>query len=314
MSKDINMIIIAGAGTMGSSIAQVFAGKNYNVTIYDISEECLAKSKQLISINQSKLVENHYLTKVQSDKLTSIITFTTDISCFKDAEFVSESIVENMNIKKKFWSEVSEIVNEDAILTTNTSGLSITEISKEVTIPERFVGMHWINPPHIIPLVEVICGNNTSDDTKQNVYNLAINLGKKPILVNKDVPGFALNRLQFALLREAIYLTENNIVSFSDADKVMTYALGIRYCCTGPFVVADMGGLDTFYNISKYLFEDLADNKKESKLLKQLCESGRTGVKVGAGIYDYDDIDSAIKQRDNKYSNLCEFLSSNGYY
>ena len=308
--RAIERVLVAGSGTMGMSIAQIFAEKGYRVTVYDVSEESIKKGQNLLELNQQGLVKYERITAAESEELVKRISFTTDIESAKDADFVTESIVENLEIKKTFWKTVSERVGEDVVLTTNTSGINITAISEAVKMPERFVGMHWFNPPHIIPLIEVISGVSTTEENAKIVYDLAVSMGKKPIYVKKDVPGFAANRVQFAVLRELLYLVGEGVVSFEDADNVLKHGLGIRYACLGPFEIADLGGIDTFRNISEYLFADLDDSKEGSPLFRQLVGQGRLGVKSEAGIYDYAGGKAAevIKYRDEMFMKLCDCL------
>lgn len=170
--------------------------------------------------------------------------------------------------------------------------------------------MHWFNPSHIIPLIEIIKGNDTSDETAQQVYKISKQINKQPVIVNKDVPGFVANRLQFALLREALHIVDNEIMSIEDVDKVVKYALGFRYACFGPFEVADFGGLDTFEHISKFLNPFLANNSSVSKTLEDLVTNENYGVKNQKGFYDYTDgkDKQAIEKRDEYYLKLYETL------
>ncbi len=308
--REIKKVFVAGSGTMGMSIAQAFADKLYDVTVYDIAEKSIEHGKKLLALNQEALIKSGKSTPEHSKEVVEHIKFTTDINDAKDTDFVTESVVERLEIKHDFWGKLSAVVDEDILLTTNTSGLSITAIAEVVKAPERFVGMHWFNPPHIIPLIEVINGDKTDDANAQAVYELSKELGKKPIRVKKDVPGFCANRVQFTILRELLHLVEDDVVSFEDADNVMKYGLGLRYACLGPFEIADMGGIDTFRNISDYLFADLDDNKDGSPIFRQLVEEGKLGVKAGAGIYDYsgDKADIAIKERDEKYMKVCDAI------
>jgi len=307
---ELKKIAIAGAGIMGSSIAQIFAQNDYQVILYDIEDRFLARSKELIALNQKALVQAGELSEEASCNIRSLIGHTLDISGFKDADFVIEAIVEQMDAKHALWSKISELVSEEAILTSNTSGLSISEIAKAVRKPERFCGMHWINPPHIVPLVEVICGAKTKAETADTVFRVAESVGKKPIMVKKDAPGFALNRIQFAVLREAMHIVESGIADKEDVDKVLKYGLGMRYACLGPFEVADLGGLDTFYRIAEYLFEDLSDAKEVPSMLKDLVTDGAWGVKSGKGFYDYSDGrgDEVISKRDADFIKIAGIL------
>lgn len=304
---------IAGAGVMGSSLAQIFAGRGYDVLIYDIGEEPLEKSRRLISLNQQTLVEQGELTADASGQLQKRLKFSCDMADFAPADFVLEAVVERMDIKHDFWGRLSKVVREDAILTSNTSGLSISEIAEAVKNPARFAGMHWVNPPHLVPLVEVIKGARTSDETARAVCDMAAAVGQKPVLVKKDVPGFILNRIQFSVLREAMYIVDNGIADIEDVDNVLKYGLGMRYAAIGPFETADLGGLDTFYNISCYLFADLSDAKSPSALLCDLAQNGHYGVKSKKGFYDYSGgrDEAAIRRRDRLFIKLAKCLYGN---
>ncbi len=308
--NEIKNVAIAGAGIMGSSIAQIFARNNFRVTLYDIEAKFLERSKNLIALNQKALVEAGELSEQESESIKSLIGHTLEISDFKDADLVIEAIVEQLDAKHALWSKISELVSEEAILTSNTSGLSISRIAEAVKFPERFCGMHWINPPHIIPLVEVICGEKTKKETADTVFCVAESLGKKPIMVKKDAPGFALNRIQFAVLREAMHIVESGIADMEDVDKVLKYGLGMRYACLGPFEVADLGGLDTFYRISSYLFEDLCSATDVPAMMKDLVDQGAYGVKSGKGFYDYANGrgDEVISKRDADFIKIANCL------
>ncbi len=302
-------VVMAGAGTMGASLAQVYAKAGYKTVVYDIADNCLERGRHLIEINEKTLVDEDIITAEESEKIMSLITFTTDKSCFYDCGLVVESIVENMDIKKNFWKEVSALVKDDTLLATNTSGLHITEIAEAVKNPERFVGQHWLNPPHLLPLCEIVVGEKTSEDTVKKMRQLVNELGKSPVVV-KDINGFLINRIQFAVLREALYLVETGAATVEDIDTVMKAGMGLRYAALGPFGVADFGGLDTFDHINSYLNESLCDSKEGSPLLRKMVEKGKLGVKSGEGFYDYsgDKADKAVAQRDKLYIELAKTL------
>jgi 3-hydroxybutyryl-CoA dehydrogenase len=310
---EIKHIVIAGAGLMGASMAQIFAKYDYTVTLFDIFEAGIEKGKELIRISQMTSIEEGDLTKDASMQVLAHISYSMDMECFRSADYVIEAIIENMDAKKKFWSSVSEIISDDAVLTSNTSGLSITAIGEAVKHPERFAGMHWVNPPHIIPLVEVIAGDKTAEQTLDIVKEVAESIHKKPVLVKKDVNGFILNRLQFSVLREALYIVENGIASPEDVDNVMKYGLGMRYAAIGPFETVDLGGLDTFYTVGSYLFRELSDQKEVPELLEKLYKDGNYGTKTGKGFYDYSNgkAEKAIEKRDKDFIKLSKCLYEN---
>ncbi len=255
---NINKIVIAGAGTMGSSMAQIYAKYFDNVTLYNHREESLKKAEVRIKENVDTLVKSGNMTEQEADKLLGSLSYTTSMDCFKDCDFVAENLTENVEIKDTFYRELSDVVSDNTIITTNTSGLSINRRAQSV---------------------------------------------KKPVIVNKDVPGFAANRLQFAVLREALDLVKKGVVSPEGIDDVMKYGLGFRYACLGPLEVSDFGGLDSFYHISEYLMKDLCDDKEPPELLKQHFEAGEYGVKSAKGFYDYSDGRDKIAtgERDEKF-------------
>ena len=308
-AKDVKRIVIAGAGTMGSSMGETFAKYGYDVTLYDIFPSALEKAGNLIRLNQETEVAEHVVTPEESAALLERIRYSEDKACFEGADLVVEAILEKLDVKHAFWAEISALVPEDAILASNTSGLSITAIAEVVKRPERFGGMHWINPPHLIPLIEVIQGKKTDDETAAAIRDMALVVEKKPVIV-QDAPGFALNRIQLAVLRECLHIVEQGIATPEAVDDVMKYGLGMRYACLGPFEVCDLGGLDIFYNIASYLFEDLADEKAPFGMLADRFEKGQYGVKTAAGFYDYAGGKDAekIKYRDRMFTKISKCL------
>ncbi|HZK02774.1 MAG TPA: 3-hydroxyacyl-CoA dehydrogenase family protein [Anaerovoracaceae bacterium] len=295
MNNNIKTVAIAGAGTMGASMAGMFSKFGYEVILTDVSTMAIDNAMQSI--------------KKDSEALINRINCITETRLLKKADLLIEAIVENLDMKQKFWAEISQVVSDHAILASNTSGLSITEIAKSVKKPERFLGMHWINPPHIIPLIEIIKGESTGVETIETIKNICMAINKEPVVV-KDAPGFVLNRIQLAVLRECLHIVESDIASIEDVDKVMKYALGIRYACLGPFEVVDHGGIDVFHNIAGYLFEDLSSEKDSFSLLKRHFENGQLGVKTQKGFYDYSNgmDEEAIMYRDRLYMKIVKCL------
>lgn len=307
-----NKVVMAGAGVMGASLAQVYALAGYETWVYDVVEQGLEKGKHLVELNQETMVKEGLITAEESKAACERITFTLDKECFRDCCLVVECVVERMDVKHSFWGEISQIVPEEALLATNTSGLSITEIAKVCKKPERFMGQHWLNPPHLIPVCEIIAGEKTAQENLQKMRELVKNMGKHPIFV-KDIPGFVTNRLQFALLREALYIVDSGAATIEDVDTALKAGMGLRYAALGPFGVADFGGLDTFDHINSYLNADLCDAKEGSKRLREMVESGKLGLKSGQGFYDYsgDKADAAIRERDRMYIELAKVLYFN---
>ncbi len=308
--EEIKKIGVAGAGTMGSGIALIFALKGYEVAVTDVSQEYLDNAGRIIQINNSSLIEEKIITEQEAKAAIERISFTIDKKAFCDADVIIEAIIEKMGIKQDFWEEIESMVREDAILATNTSGLSITEICRKVKQKGRFAGMHWWNPPHIIPLIELIKGDETADETIKVLAELVDRIGKKSVVVLKDVNGFIGNRIQFAVFREALKIVEDGIATAQDVDKAMKYGPGFRYPVLGPFETADLGGLDTFYYISSYLFNELSSAKEPTLLLQGLMENKNLGVKTGKGFYDYSGRkgEEAMKRRDRNFFKMLKHI------
>lgn len=308
--EDIKKIGIAGAGTMGSGIAQIFARKGYEVVVTDLKEEILKGSKNLVSIFNSSLIEEGLMEEGEVENIVNNIEYSLDKKVFSDCDLIIEAIIEKMDIKQDFWKEVEEIAKTDAIFATNTSGLSINGISEKIQNKTRFIGMHFWNPPHIIPLVELIRGKETSDHTVNLLLELVKKIDKEPVVVKKDAPGFIGNRLQFAVFREALNIVESGIADIEDVDKAMKYGPGFRYPIIGPLETADLGGLDTFYYISSYLFRDLSDTKEPQEILKELMDKKELGVKSKKGFYDYFNgrDEEVIKRRDKMFFKMLKYM------
>lgn len=311
--NSIKKIGIAGAGTMGSGLAQIFARKGYNVVVTDLKDEFLENSRRLVSIFNSSLIEEGLMTEQEAEETVKNIKYYTDKKVFSDCDIIIEAIIEKMDIKQDFWKEVEEIAKPDAIFASNTSGLSITGISKKLKDKGRFAGMHFWNPPHIIPLVELIKGDETKDETIDILFELAKKIDKEPVVVKKDAPGFIGNRLQFAVFREALNIVEQGIADIEDVDRAMKYGPGFRYPIIGPLQTADLGGLDTFYYISSYLFNDLSDVKEPQNILKNLIYKQELGTKTKKGFYDYSGgkDEETIKYRDKMFFKMLKHIHSN---
>jgi 3-hydroxybutyryl-CoA dehydrogenase len=280
------------------------------VVLTDIKEEFLNKSKRLVEIFNSSLIEEGIMSQDEVTRVVSNIEYDTDKNVFHDCDLIIEAIVEKMDIKQDFWREVEEIAKPEAYFATNTSGLSINGISQKVRDKSRFIGMHFWNPPHIIPLVELIKGDYTSDEMVEELKELLTSIEKEPVVVQKDAPGFIGNRLQFAAFREALHIVDEGIASVEDVDRAMRYGPGFRYPVIGPLQTGDLGGLDTFYYISSYLFESLSDMKEPPKMLREKMDTNKLGVKSKEGFYDYSDgkDEEAIRRRDKMFFKMLKYI------
>lgn len=310
--QDIRTIGIGGAGTMGSGIAQLFAASGYRVRIVDIDEVRLERSKQLVALYNDSLLANGLMTRHEADQASGRISYHVGIEVLRDAELIVESVVEKLDVKQSFWREVEIVARPEAILATNTSGLSINQIGERIRNKARFLGMHFWNPPHIIPLVELTLGEETEEAAVDILRDLSTAVGKKPVVVRKDVPGFIGNRLQFAVLREALHIVAQGIAVPEDVDCAMKYGPGFRYPILGPLETADLGGLDVFSSIASYLFRSLSDMKESPEILTDLVKAEHLGVKSGRGFYDYSGGKDAktIRRRDEMLLKMLTHIHS----
>lgn len=305
---------IAGAGTMSSSMALIFMEHGFDTVLHVRSQHSMQRARNSIAVSLKSDVESGKVTQQQADDILAKVHFSTDMQVFSDRDLIIESIIEDLKIKQDYWEKVSQVVSEDCVLATNTSGLSINQICERVKGKNRFLGMHWFNPPHLIPLIETICGDQTDKRSIQLVKDTALQIGKKPVLCRKDAPGFIANRIQYAILRECMEIIDRGIASVEDIDAVMKYSLGFRYAVLGPFEVADFGGLDVFYHISEYLSRDLSKADQPQKPIAEHFAAGEYGVKSGRGFYDYSNGKDreALERRDRLFSLLYQILYEDG--
>lgn len=286
-SIELKNVVVAGAGLMGASIAQTFPQYGCHTIIYSNCESDFTRAKTIIANCQKTLVENDVLTERESKHIQNSIEYTVQMSCFRSADLVIEAIPEVLDIKAAFFQEISGLIKECAIVSTNTSAISINDLSGHIANPERFCGTHFLNPPHIIPLVEITPGSLTAQWTVDALYGLFIKMEKQPVVLKKDIKGFLSNRLQFALLREAAYLVESGVATPEDIDRTLRYGNGIRYAISGPFKIVDLGGIDIFNKVAKYLYPTLSRETEGCALLEELDRKGFDGVRTQQGFYAY---------------------------
>lgn len=283
---NIKTVGVVGAGSMGSGIANLAAMNGFRVILRDIDEKYLRAGLDRMNAFMEKSVARGKMTVEQKQETLDRIITTTDMKDLCEADIVIEAVIEDLELKKKVFAELDEIVPENVILATNTSSMSITVIASATKRPERVAGMHFFNPAQIMKLVEVVRGYQTSDETVEEIKEFARALTKEPIEVKKDTPGFIVNRIMIPQFIEAIRLLEEGVASAEDIDKAVT--LGLNYPM-GPFTLQDYAGVDIGLHVMEYLKEELNDDRfAPPLLLKQLVRAGRLGKKTGAGFYDYE--------------------------
>lgn len=281
----IKTIGVIGAGSMGSGIANLAAMSGFNVVLRDIEERFLENGMKRIDGFMGKSVERGKMTEVDKSEILGRITTTTAMEDLKDADLVIEAVLEDMDLKKEVFQQLDEITREGVILVTNTSSMSITEIASATNRPARVAGFHFFNPAQLMKLVEIVKGYNTSDETVEELKAVAEKLNKEYVVVNKDTPGFIVNRVMIPHFIEAIRLLEEGVASAEDIDKAVKF--GLNYPM-GPFELQDYAGVDIGYHVMEYFKNEFNDPRfAPPLLLKQLVKAGRHGRKSGAGFYDY---------------------------
>jgi 3-hydroxybutyryl-CoA dehydrogenase len=283
---DIKRIGVVGAGAMGSGIAQVAAQSGCTVVMQDVTDDFVKKGMDSIGKFLAKGIERGKVTEEQKDEVLSKIRGTTRIEDLADVDFVIEAVFEDLKVKRDVFERLEGLVAPEIILCTNTSSISITEIAAATKRPEKVAGMHFFNPAQLMRLVEVIRGYHSSDETIETVIDLAKRMGKEPVEVKKDSPGFVVNRILMPHFIEAIKIVEEGIASIEDVDKAVK--LGLNYPM-GPFELMDLTGNDIGCHVMEYLHNELTKELKWSppNLLKTLIRAGRLGRKTRGGWYDY---------------------------
>lgn len=278
-------VAVVGAGTMGHGIALVTAKAGHATRLYDLKDDLVADGIASIEAALAKGVERGKTSKDEQARALENLSGTSDLAeAIDGVDIVIEAIPELLDLKRETFERVEEHVAEDALLATNTSSLSIDAIAKPLTHPERFLGLHFFNPPYIMQLVEVVHGPETSQATLERGTAFAEDIGKTPIQV-RDVPGFASSRLGIALGLEAIRMVEDDVASPEDIDTAME--LGYNHPM-GPLELTDLIGLDVRLDIAEYLSEELGERFEPPQLLREMVDEGKLGKKTGEGFYTYD--------------------------
>ena len=296
---DITQVVVVGAGLMGHGIALQFALGGYQVCLNDVSEERLEQAlvnikSGLATVKGMGLVDDEGAAAVPERVRTS----TSLEEAVAEVDFVVEAVFEDLQLKRRVFADLDRLSPERTVLSSNTSSLMSSQLASATARPEKVVVANWWNPPYLLPLVEVVRGPKTSTDTIETTKALLTKLGKRPVVLQKESLGFIGNRLQFALLREAVSIVERGIASAQDVDAVVTNSFGRRLAVAGPFEVFDLAGWDTILAIIDQLFPDLESSRNTPALVKDMVDRGELGVKSGQGLYPWnDEVVAAVRQR-----------------
>lgn len=282
----ISRAALIGLGTMGPGIAGRLARGGIDVVAYDVSPAAIERSRSLLD------TVNGVLDRLQiaaPEKGPGKIAFTSSLAeAVADAELVIENVPEDMALKAEVFRAIDPLIAPGVIVASDTSGIPITKLQAFLSHPGRMVGMHWSNPPHIIPMIEVIAGELTEASTVAAIRDLIRGIGLLPVVVKKDLPGFVENRVLYALLREAVDLVERGVIEPEDLDTCVSWGIGYKLAVIGPMALLDMAGLDIYKSVSSFLNEDLCDRKGLAPVVAAKIAANKLGLKTGEGMYHYE--------------------------
>ena len=270
------LVIIIGGGIMGTSIAKRFLNNDYDVHLFNRFSK--SRFKSIGEEIKKKNYSNFFL----HENFNNLP--------WNESKFVIETVKEELGLKKKIFKQIVNKVSNSTIIASNSSSFGISKISKNLSNPNRFIGCHFFMPADLVPLVELIMGNSTTENVYKLVKNIVTSIGCVPIRVNKEVPGFIGNRLQHAMLREAFSLIEKNIIEPEDIDKAVKYGFGFRYISNGPILQKEISGLDVHYLAAKEIYKSLNNNKTPSKILHAKIKQGHFGIKTNLGFWKWNNI------------------------
>ena len=281
----INKVAIIGMGTMGPGMAARLVRGGIDVAAYDVAPAALERAKGMIAPSNGVL---DALGIEVPEGGAGSISFTDDLAvAVKDADLVIENVPENEEIKASVYARIDGLIGADTLVASDTSGIPITKLQAHISNPARMAGMHWSNPPHIIPMIEVIRGEQTAPETVETIRDFIRSLGLLPVLLKKDVPGFVENRVLYALLREVVDLVERDVIAPEDIDTCVSWGIGYKIAVIGPMALIDMAGMDIYHSVSSFLNEDLCDRKDVAPMVREQIAAGKLGIKSGEGMYDY---------------------------
>src|SRR5215211_9010732 len=286
--NSVEKVAVVGAGTMGPGMAATFARNGFDTALYDVKPEQLEKARGTVDFVYATLTGGGFMTAEDADAGRARIISTTDLAAALDgASFVVETVPEQKALKQQVFKDLEAQVADDVILASNTSGIPITDLASVTRVPSRVVGMHWSNPPHLIPVIEVIRGEQTSEETAQQTVELVKSIGMVPAIVDRDVPGFVENRILYAIMREALHLLDEGVASAQDIDTITKWGIGYKLAVIGPLELLDVAGLDIYTAVASYLNKDLSNNTGISSTVTSKVEEGKLGIKTQGGLFEY---------------------------
>jgi 3-hydroxyacyl-CoA dehydrogenase len=280
----VKKVAVVGTGTMGPGMGAVLERAGVDVVLYDVSEEQLEKARPGVELARS------VLDRLGGDGASGAeLRFESDLAAALDGvDMVVEAVPEKLELKQQVFADFEEHVAPDTILASNTSGIPITKIAEHLQHPERVIGTHWSNPPHLIPMIEIIPGKRTSADVTTATQELVRQIGYYPCTLKKEVPGFVENRVLYAIMRECLALVDEGVVDAEELDLNVKWGIGYKLAVVPPMALLDMAGLDIYNAVASYLNQDLSDEKGVSSTITDRVDQGKLGIKTGGGLFDYD--------------------------
>lgn len=283
--SEIKRAAVIGTGTMGPGMGAVLERAGIEVALYDVSDEALERARKGLELARG-VIERLETERTEGGD----VRFETDLAAaLEGADLVLEAVPEKLELKHEVFAEFERHVADDAILSSNTSGIPITKIAAGLAHPERVVGMHWSNPPQLIPMIEVIPGERTSDETIAAARGLIERVGYRASMLNKEVPGFVENRVLYAIMRECLALVDEGVIDAEELDLNVKWGIGYKLAVIPPMQLLDVAGLDIYESVANYLNSELSTEAGVSETITKLTEQGKLGIKAGGGLFDYSD-------------------------
>ena len=307
----INTVAVLGLGTMGHGIAQVFALAGYHVRCYDADAAARDTLLDRIGGNLAQMVRAGIVNgDLVDDTLKRISVFANEAAAVESAQFVTEAVAEDLQVKQELLVRLESHVSPDTILASNSSSFMITQSAAKMARPERALVTHWFNPPHIIPLVEVVPGKRTSDETATTTCALLRHSRKQAVRINKEIPGFLVNRVQMAMYREIWDLLDQGVASAEEIDTAICGSMGLRLAAMGPLKINDFAGLDISVKTYEVLVPDMRSDHQVPANIQKLTDAGHYGTKTGRGFYEYsaESLEADQSRRDQRYLELVKLL------